>query len=82
MAVTIIGLVGPPKAGKGEICEYLRNHLKASIYSVSALIGLTLDLWAIPKERDNYSRMIRLIITEFGYQPVWHGRKEICQGCR
>lgn len=68
----VIGIVGPPLAGK-ETCANLLDKLliedgySVSRHTFSEILRETLDLWGIPHGRDNEQRMAIVMNAETGF---------------
>jgi len=68
----VIGIVGPPLAGKETCANILEQLLVEDGYSVSRhtfseILKETLDLWDIPHGRDNEQKLSILMNTEGGF---------------
>ncbi len=66
----IIGLTGPMRAGKSTMCRHLASTRGAWTYTVSDMLGKMLDLLGQERTRDNYARLARTLIDEYGYGTV------------
>jgi dephospho-CoA kinase len=68
----VIGIVGPPLAGK-ETCANLLDKLliedgyRVSRHTFSDILRDTLDLWNIPHTRDNLQRMSIIMNADSGF---------------
>lgn len=68
----VIGIVGAPLAGKETCANMLEKLLVEDGYSVSRhvfseILRETLDLWGIPRGRDNEQRMAIVMNAEIGF---------------
>jgi dephospho-CoA kinase len=68
----VIGIVGAPLAGKETCANLLEKLLIEDGYSVSRhvfseILRETLDLWGIPRGRDNEQRMAIVMNAETGF---------------
>jgi dephospho-CoA kinase len=68
----VIGIVGAPLAGKETCADMLEKLLLEDGYSVSRhvfseILRETLDLWGIPRGRDNEQRMAIVMNAETGF---------------
>jgi dephospho-CoA kinase len=69
----VIGIVGPPLAGK-ETCANLFEQLlvedgySVSRHTFSEILRETLDLWDIPHGRDNEQKMAIIMNAETGFK--------------
>ena len=69
----VIGIVGPPLAGKETCANALERLLLEDGYSVSRhtfseILRETLDLWGIPHGRDNEQTMAIIMNAETGFK--------------
>jgi dephospho-CoA kinase len=69
----VIGIVGPPLAGKETCANLLEKLLIEDGYSVSRhtfseILGETLDLWGIPHGRDNEQKMAIIMNADTGFK--------------
>ncbi|HUC31409.1 MAG TPA: hypothetical protein VMR99_01820 [Candidatus Paceibacterota bacterium] len=69
----VIGLVGPPLAGKETCANLLEKLLIEDGYSVSRhtfseILRETLDLWGIPHGRDNEQKLAIIMNAETGFK--------------
>lgn len=69
----VIGIVGPPLAGKETCANLLEKLLVEDGYSVSRhtfseILRETLDLWGIPHGRDNEQKMAIVMNAETGFK--------------
>jgi uridine kinase len=68
----VIGIIGPPLAGKETCANVLEQLLLEDGYSVSrhtfsSILRDTLDLWNIPHGRDNEQKMAIIMNAETGF---------------
>jgi len=66
MKKIVIGLVGPIKAGKGEISRYLVEKYNASIYRFSHILGRILSILYLSQSRENLQNLAISLRREFG----------------
>lgn len=69
----VIGIVGAPLAGKETCANILENLLIEDGYSVSRhtfseILRETLDLWDIPRGRDNEQKLSTIMNTDIGFK--------------
>jgi uridine kinase len=69
----VIGIVGPPLAGKETCADILEKLLVEDGYSVSRhtfseILRETLDLWDIPHGRDNEQKMAIIMNADTGFK--------------
>lgn len=73
MAKLVIGLVGEKGGGKGSFFAVLKEILpdrKIEKVSSSDLLANTLNLWSIPKERENFIKLVATMNQGFGERTV------------
>jgi uridine kinase len=68
----VIGIIGPPLAGKETCATVLEQLLREDGYSVSRhtfsdILSDTLALWGLPRTRDNLQRMAIVMNAESGF---------------
>lgn len=68
----VIGIIGPPLAGKETCANMLEQLLREDGYSVSRhtfsdILRDTLDLWDLPHTRDNLQKMAIVMNAESGF---------------
>lgn len=73
MPLKIIGLVGEPASGKATFSRLVKKYLdmkrpELSIAHItfSDIMGETLDLWGLPKTRENYQKEIMSKVMTYG----------------
>ncbi|HDQ22735.1 MAG TPA: hypothetical protein ENN28_02045 [Candidatus Uhrbacteria bacterium] len=62
----IIGLVGPIAAGKGTVCEYLKEKHQAQTLRFSTMLRDVLDRFYIEQNRENMQNLSSVLRQTFG----------------
>lgn len=62
----VIGLVGPIKAGKGELAKYLVESHGVVVYRFSQILGWILDILCLSQSRENFQDLAIALRKKFG----------------
>jgi len=62
----VIGLCGMPSSGKSTVGVMLAQNYNANYYSLSQVLGEILDLLAIERDRESFTKLAMALIGAFG----------------